>query len=360
MARVIVGMSGGVDSAVAAYLLKLAGHEVIGVTLRTWLSADGKESRCCEIDDARRVAWKLGIRYYAWNCISDFEKNVTEPFIHEYICGRTPNPCTLCNRYVKWDRMLYTAKVMQADYIATGHYARVVRLDNGRYTFQKAASVKKDQTYMLYRLTQEQIASTLMPLGNLTKGQVREIARKAELPVAEKPDSQEVCFVSEGSYADYIEDNAWKELQGPGNFVDESGHILGTHKGIIHYTVGQRKGLGLSLGYPAYVKKINAGDNEVVISGEAELYQKSILCKDINLIGITDLREGEVLPCTVKIRYQHAGEKAVIERVSEDRICITFEKLVRAPAPGQAAVFYDENDCLIGGGVISTENKFPI
>ena len=360
MSRVIVGMSGGVDSAVAAYLLKLAGYEVIGVTLRTWLSADGKESRCCEIDDARRVAWKLGIRYYALNCISDFKKNVTDPFIRDYICGRTPNPCTLCNRYVKWDRMMYTAKVMQADYIATGHYARVVRLDNGRYTFRKAAHSKKDQTYMLYRLTQEQIAATLTPLGNLTKEEVRDIARKAGLPVAEKPDSQEVCFVSEGSYADYIEDNAWEELQGPGNLVDESGHILGTHKGIIHYTVGQRKGLGLSLGYPAYVKKINAEDNEVVISGETGLYQKSVLCKDINLVSITDLREGGALPCAVKIRYQHAGEKAVIEKIGDDSIRITFDKPVKAPAPGQAAVFYDENDCLIGGGVISAENTFSI
>ena len=164
MARVIVGMSGGVDSAVAAYLLKLAGHEVIGVTLRTWLSEDGKESRCCEIDDARRVAWKLGIRYYAWNCISDFKKHVTEPFIHEYVCGRTPNPCTLCNRYVKWDRMLYTAKVMQADYIATGHYANVVRLNNGRYTFRKALHAQKDQTYMLCRLTQEYNACCIIEL----------------------------------------------------------------------------------------------------------------------------------------------------------------------------------------------------
>ena len=354
MTKVIVGMSGGVDSAVAAYLLKLAGYDVIGITLRTWLSEDGKEGRCCEIDDARRAAWKLGIRCYAWNCISDFEKNVTEPFIREYICGRTPNPCTLCNRYVKWDRLLYTAKVMQADFIATGHYARIVRLNNGRYTFRKAIHAGKDQTYMLYRLTQDQIASTLMPLGNLTKDEVRDIARKEGLPVAEKADSQEICFVNEGrSYIDYIEENAWDRLQGPGKFVDESGRILGMHRGIIHYTVGQRKGLGLSLGYPVYVKQINAKDNEVVISGEAALYQSTVFCRNINLMSIADLREEEALPCTVKIRYQHAGEKAVIEKIGEDCIRITFMNPVRAPAPGQAAVFYDENDCLIGGGVIA-------
>ena len=356
MARVIVGMSGGVDSAVAAYLLKLAGHEVIGVTLRTWLSADGKESRCCEIDDARRVAWKLGIRYYAWNCISDFKKHVTEPFIYEYVCGRTPNPCTLCNRYVKWDKMFYTAKVMQADYVATGHYASIVRLDNGRYTFQKAVHAKKDQTYMLYRLTQEQIAHTLMPLGKLTKDEVRDIARSAGLPVAEKPDSQEICFVSEGSYADYIEDNARMELKGPGDFVDESGNVLGTHKGIIHYTVGQRKGLGLSLGYPAYVRKIDAVGNKVILAREADLYQKTIMCRDINLMGIASLADREVLPCTVKIRYQHHGERAIIEKTGEDGILITFEKPVRAPAPGQSAVFYDVNDCIIGGGDITGED----
>lgn len=353
MARVIVGMSGGVDSAVAAYLLKQAGHDVIGVTLRTWLSADGKESRCCEIDDARRAAGKLGIRCYAWNCISDFEKNVTEPFIREYICGRTPNPCTLCNRYVKWDRMLYTAKVMQADYIATGHYARVVRLDNGRYTFQKAASAKKDQTYMLYRLTQEQIASTLMPLGDLTKDQVREIARKADLPVAEKPDSQEICFISEGSYADYIEEHAWADLQGPGDFADGGDRVLGRHKGIIHYTVGQRKGLGISLGHPVYVRKIDAAANKVILSGEVDLYQKTVVCRDINWMSVESLGDKEVLPCTVKIRYQHHGEKALIEKTGKDSILITFEKPVRAPAPGQSAVFYDENDCIIGGGVIA-------
>jgi tRNA-specific 2-thiouridylase len=249
--------------------------------------------------------------------------------------------------------MLYTAKVMQADYIATGHYANVVRLNNGRYTFRKALHAQKDQTYMLYRLTQEQIASTLMPLGNLTKDEVREIARKAGLSVAEKPDSQEICFVSEGSYADYIEDNAWMKLKGPGDFIDESGTVLGAHKGIIHYTVGQRKGLGISLGYPAYVRKIDAVGNKVILAREADLYQKTIVCRDINLMGIESLADREVLPCTVKIRYQHHGERAVIEKTGEDCLLVTFQKPVRAPAPGQSAVFYDANDCIIGGGVIT-------
>ncbi|MCR4671877.1 MAG: tRNA 2-thiouridine(34) synthase MnmA [Lachnospiraceae bacterium] len=353
MARVVVGISGGVDSAVAAYLLKLAGHDVIGVTLRTWLSADGTDSRCCEIDDARMAAWKIGIPYYVWNCVSEFEKNVEKPFIREYISGRTPNPCTVCNRLVKWDRMLSTARTMQADYVATGHYASVVKLENGRYTFRKAAHIRKDQTYMLYRLSQEQIAATLMPLGELSKDEVREIARKAGIPVANKPDSQEICFVSEGSYAEFIEDNSPEPLQGPGNFVDEAGNILGRHKGIIHYTVGQRKGLGLALGHPAYVKRINAAANEVVISEEEGLYTDTVYCRDINLLSIEALGEGEALPCTAKIRYQHPGEKAVIEKAGEDLIRISFEKPVRAAAPGQSAVFYDADDCLIGGGVIT-------
>ncbi len=351
MSKVIVGMSGGVDSAVAAYLLKDAGYDVIGVTLRTWLSSDGKESRCCEIEDARRVAWNIDIPYHTFNCIADFERYVTEPFVREYANGRTPNPCTGCNRYVKWDRMLHAAKVMQAEYIATGHYANVVRLENGRYTFRKADHAEKDQTYMLYRLTQEQIASTLMPLGKYSKDEVRDIARKAGLPVSEKPDSQEICFVTEGGYADYIKENTKEELKGPGNFVDEDGNVIGVHKGIIHYTVGQRKGLGLALGYPAYVKQINPETNEVVIAGEESLYSRKIVCRDLNFMSIPEPKNGEEISCNVKIRYQHAGQAARICMKGNDILEIIFDEPVRAATPGQDAVFYDETGCLIGGGV---------
>ena len=181
MAKVIVGMSGGVDSAVTAYLLKLAGYEVVGVTLRTWVSADGKESRCCEIDDARRVAWKLDMPYYVVNCIADFKEKITEPFINDYLQGITPNPCVICNRNIKWDKMLEALHVMEAEYIATGHYASIVKKDNGRYTVKKALHAAKDQTYMLYRLSQEQLSKTIMPLGNLSKDEVRELAKKAGL-----------------------------------------------------------------------------------------------------------------------------------------------------------------------------------
>ena len=353
MAKVIVGMSGGVDSAVAAFLLKSAGYDVVGVTLRTWQSQDGQESRCCEIDDARRTAWQLGIPYHTLNCISCFESSVVQPFISEYICGRTPNPCTICNRDVKWERMLYMAKVLKADYIATGHYASVVKLDNGRYTFKKAVHSQKDQTYMLYRLTQDQIAATLMPLGGFSKEVVREIARKAQLPVFEKPDSQEICFVSEGKYADFIEENAHTQIPGQGLFIDTKGNILGTHKGIIHYTVGQRRGLGLPLGYPAYVKEIRPDNNEVVIGKEQDLYCRAVICEDINFMSIDALKENEKLHCTVKIRYHHSEQEAIIENAGDNRIQVSFDRPVRAATPGQAAVFYDENECLIGGGVIS-------
>ncbi|MBR6307506.1 MAG: tRNA 2-thiouridine(34) synthase MnmA [Lachnospiraceae bacterium] len=352
MARVIVGMSGGVDSAVTAYLLKRAGYDVVGTTLRIWESAEGQESRCCEIDDARHTAWKLGIQYYALNSISDFEKHVTEPFMDCYIAGKTPNPCVFCNRHVKWEKMLYFAGVMGADYIATGHYAYVIKLPNGRYTVKKALYAEKDQTYMLYRLSQEQLAKTLMPLGDYTKEQVRKLAREADLTVAEKADSQEICFVTDGNYADFIRDNAKAPIPGEGNFVSEDGEILGKHKGIIHYTVGQRKGLGLPLGYPAYVKGIHPDTNEVVISTEDSLYSREIICNDLNFLSIEGLKPGEKLSCVVKIRYHHQGAPATIEMIDDKRLKVTFETSVRAATPGQSAVFYSDEDYVIGGGVI--------
>ncbi len=352
MSKVIVGMSGGVDSAVTAYLLKLAGYDVIGVTLRVWTSADGKESRCCEIDDARRVAWHLEMPYYVVNCVADFKKMITDPFIEAYLNGVTPNPCVLCNRYIKWDKMLESAKVFGADLIATGHYATVTRKDNGRYTIKQAEHVAKDQTYMLYRLTQEQLQRTIMPLGKLSKEEVRELAEKVGLPIAAKPDSQEICFVTDGNYADYIKDYSERPIPGEGDFIDEDGRILGKHKGIIHYTVGQRKGLGLSLGYPAYIKEIKADDNDIVIAGEKALYSKEITCFNLNYLSISSLKTGDEINCRVKIRYHHQGENARIMPAGEDTVRIVFHEPVRAVAPGQSAVFYDEEGCVIGGGII--------
>ena len=352
MAKVIVGMSGGVDSAVCAYLLKAAGYEVIGVTLKTWVAADGKESRCCEIDDARLVADQIGIPYYAVNCISEFQRCVIDPFVQAYIHGLTPNPCIGCNRYIKWDRMLDFAKSMQAEYIATGHYASVVQLENGRYTVKQADHIAKDQTYMLYKLSQEQLAHTLMPLGKLTKEQVRAIAVQAGISVAQKPDSQEICFVPEGNYADYIEENAECDLPPEGNFVDEEGKVLGRHKGIIHYTVGQRKGLGIALGEPAYVKEIRTETNEVVLAPDSSLYSNTVVCGEVNFMSIAPLAVGEKIRCLAKIRYHHTPQSAELEMLDEDTVQIRFDAPVRAVTPGQSAVFYDEDHCVMGGGVI--------
>ncbi|MBR4255632.1 MAG: tRNA 2-thiouridine(34) synthase MnmA [Clostridia bacterium] len=350
--KVIVGMSGGVDSAVAAYLLKRDGYDVIGVTLRTWQSGDGQESRCCEIDDAREVARIIGIPYYVFNCLDDFECKVIKPFIDDYINGMTPNPCVICNREIKWARLLYYAKLFEADYVATGHYAKIIKLDNGRYTVKKADHADKDQTYMLYRLSQEQLSKTLMPLGGYSKQEVRQIAEKAGLKVASKPDSQEICFVIDGDYADFIEKQTDK-IPGEGNFVDEQGKVLGKHKGIIHYTVGQRKGLGIALGKPAHIKKIDPATNEIVLSTSEDMGCRQIICGSLNFTGIETPSVSEKLCYHVKVRYRHPGQTAALEMTDDGKMKITFDKPVKLAAPGQSAVFYDGNDCLIGGGIIT-------
>ena len=257
-----------------------------------------------------------------------------------------------CNRFVKWEKLLYYARILGASHIATGHYASVLRLDNGRYTVQKALHAEKDQTYMLYKLTQEQLAATLMPLGRLTKDEVRQIARYAGLPVASKPDSQEVCFVTNGTYADFIEKTADAALPGEGFFIDEAGNILGKHKGIIRYTVGQRKGLGIALGVPVYVKEIRAETNEVVLGDAQSLFCKALICRDVHFLSVSGLQESEAIPCTVKIRYHHNGHSASIAMARDGRVAVSFDKPVRAPAPGQSAVFYDKEERVIGGGII--------
>ena len=353
MSKIIVGLSGGVDSAVTAYLLKAAGHDVIGVTLKTWIGGNGELSRCCEIDDARRISYKLDIPYYAVNCAGEFRENVIEPFIHSYINGMTPNPCVVCNTALKWDRMLEFADSQNADYIATGHYASVVRLENGRYTVRNADYAEKDQTYMLYRLTQKQLSRTIMPLGKLSKNEVRAIAASANLPVANKPDSQEICFVPDGDYASYIEDNAEREFFTVGDFTDKDGNVLGRHGGIYRYTIGQRKGLGISLGRPVYVNRLDAEKNTVVVGEESELYSQVVYCSGIYFMGIAGLAQGERIKAAVKVRYAHEPQDAEAEILSGGVLKITFEKPVRAAAPGQAAVLYDKDRSIICGGTIT-------
>lgn len=348
MSKIIVGMSGGVDSAVVAYLLRLAGHNVFGVTLRTSLD----KNRCCEIDDARAVCDLIGIPFYAVNCAADFREKVIQPFIGDYINGRTPNPCINCNRDIKWAQLMDSMSLVGAEYVATGHYASITKLQNGRYTVKKATHADKDQTYMLCRLTQEQLAHTIMPLGGLSKSEVRELAEKAGLPVAQKKDSQEICFVPDGKYAEFVNYNSDQPIPPPGNFVDEAGNILGMHSGIVNYTVGQRKGLGIALGRPAYVKRIDTAKNEVVISDDEALYSSVINCEDLSFMSIAEPAPGTVIRANVRIRYRHAGEDADVEIKGDGSACIRFDRPVRAATPGQAAVLYDDEGCVIGGGTI--------
>ncbi len=353
--KVAVGMSGGVDSSVAAYLLKEQGFDVIGVTMQIWQDEEplamAENGGCCglsAVDDARRVADRLDIPYYVLNFKREFKDKVIDYFIDEYIHARTPNPCIACNRYVKWEALLNRAVELGCDYIATGHYARVCRLDNGRYALQKSAAVRKDQTYALYNLTQEQLSRTLMPVGEYDKEQIRKMAEKIGLSVAGKPDSQEICFIPDNDYASYIEKETGQTFL-EGNFVDAGGRVLGRHKGIIHYTVGQRKGLGLSLGAPAFVTELRPETNEVVIGTNEDTFHDRLLADQVNWMSIPEL-QGE-RRVTAKIRYSHQGAPCIIRMTGEDEVECRFDEPVRAITPGQAVVFYD-GDIVVGGGTI--------
>lgn len=351
MARIIVGMSGGVDSAAAACLLKMAGHEVIGLTLRTWTG--GEESRCCEIGAAEQAARQLGIPYYVHSCAGDFRRWVTEPFIEAYLKGETPNPCLSCNRHVKWEGLFQAAAKMGAAWVATGHYARICRLPGGRYAVRKALHPEKDQSYMLSRLTQDQLERTLLPLGALTKDQVRALAKEAGLGAADRPDSQDICFARKGRYAEYIEENAREEIPDQGPFLDEEGRVLGTHKGIIHYTVGQRRGLGLSLKEPAYVKEICPKTGAVILGPETSLYKKEVLCRDPVFMGLAGLDPGETIRCRVRLRAGQRETGALAMSLGPDAFRLVFEEPVRAPAPGQAAVLYDGEGRVLASGILA-------
>lgn len=353
---VVVGMSGGVDSSVAAYLLKEQGYEVIGVTMQIWQDENydnqSEHGGCCglsAVSDARRVAEQIGIPYYVMNFKAPFKEKVIDYFVSEYEAGRTPNPCIACNRYVKWESLLKRSLEIGADYIATGHYARIQKMENGRYTLMKSVTEEKDQTYALYNLTQEQLSRTLMPIGEYSKNEVRAIAEKIGLIIASKPDSQDICFVPDGKYGDFILENSANKIV-PGNFVDTKGNILGKHKGIVYYTVGQRKGLGIASGERLYVLEIRSDTNEVVLGDNDELMAKHILTKDFNYMSVNDL-QGE-MPIVAKIRYNHRGAKAVIRKRIDGNIECEFEEPQRAPTPGQALVCYD-GEKVVGGGIIT-------
>lgn len=355
--KVVVGMSGGVDSSVAAYLLKQQGYDVIGVTMQIWQDEEEavkqEQGGCCglsAVDDARRVAERLEIPYYVMNFKKEFKCQVIDYFVQEYLQGHTPNPCIACNRYVKWEALLKRSLDIGADYIATGHYARIDRLPNGRYAIRNSVTAAKDQTYALYNLTQEQLSHTLMPVGEYTKDKIREIAQEAGLPVAHKPDSQEICFVPDNDYAGFIDREAGKgSVPGPGNFVTASGEILGRHKGITHYTIGQRRGLELPMGHRVFVTGIRPETNEVVVGENEEIFTTQVLCDRVNFMSVEDVTEP--MRVLAKIRYNHRGDYCVIEKQADGKMLCTFEKPVRAATPGQAVVFYD-GEHVLGGGTI--------
>lgn len=349
--KVMIGMSGGVDSSVAAALLKEQGYDVVGVTMQIW--QDGKKEEngsCCSlsaVDDARRVADKLEIPYYVLDFKESFEQKVINYFTEEYLKGRTPNPCIACNRYIKFDDFLKRALEMGMDYIATGHYASVVKKDD-RYLLKRSASLNKDQTYPLYTLTQEQLAHTIFPLASYEKTKVREIAAKLGLGVATKPDSQDICFVSNHDYAGFIEKQTGVPNQ-HGNFIDKDGKILGIHKGIYHYTIGQRKGLGIATGKPIFVSRINAEKNEIVLGDEKDILSNSLIAGDLNFIAVDKLLEPT--KATAKIRYGAKEVAVTIFPRGKDEVEVVFDQPQRAVTNGQSIVFY-QNEIVLGGGII--------
>ena len=348
-------MSGGVDSSVAAYLLKEQGYDVIGVTMQIWQEDKEYEERdggCCSlsaVDDARRVADKIGIPFYVLNFRDSFKKNVIDYFIDEYMEGKTPNPCIACNKYLKFDELLKKAQGIGADYIATGHYAKIEE-HNGRYILVKSDDDKKDQTYALYNMTQEQLAHTLMPCGEYTKDRIREIAKEIGLDVHNKKDSEEICFISDNNHGKYISEAMPGKVK-QGNFVDKDGNILGKHKGIVYYTIGQRKGLGLAMGRPVFVTDINPLTNEVVVGAEEDIFKTDLICKDINFIAFDNLDKS--LELKAKIRYSAKPATATITPLENGKVRVSFKEKQRAITKGQSVVFYLD-DLVVGGGIIES------
>jgi tRNA-specific 2-thiouridylase len=349
--KVIIGMSGGVDSSVAAAILLEKGYDVVGVMIN---------NNCCSlsaVDDARRVADKLGIPLKVIDFQDIFKEKVIDYFVSEYLQGRTPNPCVVCNRHVKFEALLNKALSMGIDYIATGHYARVEYANNrNRYLLKKAVTHEKDQSYMLYNLTQEQLSRTIFPLGEYTKDEVRDMALKYKLPVATKPDSQEICFIADNDYGKYVREHTDAKILS-GNFVDIEGNVLGKHKGIIHYTVGQRRGLGIALGKPMYVVEIDKESNQIVLGDLQDVISKTLIAGNLNFISIPNIDSPNIdnidkgLRVNAKIRYTAKEAPATIYPLEVKRVKVDFDSPQRAITPGQSVVFYD-GEVVVGGGVI--------
>ncbi len=350
----MLGMSGGVDSSVAALLLRDAGYAVTGVTLRLRPDSAMHQSPaggCCsldDIDDARRVCYQLGLEHLVFNFTDVFQKTVIDYFASEYEQGRTPNPCIACNRHVKFDAMLRRARELGYDYIATGHYANIRQREDGRWLLERAGCAK-DQSYVLYAMTQDQLAHTLFPVAGLPKEEVRNIAEKQGLLVANKPDSQEICFVPDNDYAAFLEEYSGKPSP-PGDFVGPDGKVLGRHQGITHYTIGQRKGLGIAFGEPMYVTRIDPRCNQVVLGPDGSQYRDTLFAHDLNWISVPGL--SAPMRAAAQVRYRAAPAPALLEPLSDGTVKVTFDTPQRSVTPGQAVVFYD-GDVVVGGGTIA-------
>lgn len=362
-----VAMSGGVDSSTVAAILCEQNQPIVGLTMQLWnqqrlpgLAPDGATHRCCSLDDvydAKRVAQHFGFPHYVVNFENRFEETVVRPFVEDYLAGRTPIPCTLCNNYVKFDQLIVTARQIGAERLATGHYARIrFNPETRRHELLRARDESKDQSYFLFGLTQEQMSRTAFPLGELTKDEVRAIARRTGVPVAEKPESQEICFVPSGNYVRFIE--AYLAEQGsalpaeigePGELVTTNGEVIGEHPGVHHFTVGQRRGLGVAAGRPLYVVTVDHASNRVIVGSDEELRTPACEMRDVNWIAVAE--PAQPLHATVKIRNRHVPAAATVEPLDTGRACVKFEVPQRAVTPGQAAVFYS-GDVVLGGGWI--------
>ena len=354
--KVIAAMSGGVDSSVTAALMVEAGYDVIAITMRLGMhdtiEIESDKPSCCSlegVEDARRVATQLGIPFYAVNYEERFRQSIVDYFADEYVSGRTPSPCVICNQDLKFGKLLELATQLEVDYVATGHYARIEREpETGRYILRKGLDSRKDQSYFLFSLTQAQLSRALMPLGGYAKDEVREVARKYQLRTAEKPESQELCFIADDNYKRFLKDRIPEKIQ-EGDIVDQEGRMLGEHQGIPFYTVGQRRGLGISAETPLYVTELKVHDNTIVVGKNEDLLADTMQVEEVNLITMDKLTEP--IRAEVKIRYKDTGAPATIRPLSDTEVEVKFDQPRRAVTPGQAAVFYD-GDIVIGGGWI--------